>query len=423
SDSFEVQSGFENAYQLAEGARAHVQQVYPYRRLRSGSQGATVIHEDYKKYAELQRRVDNGERLGETELADLDNLTRTSPGLIGAYVLATGVARILGHTDRALEYSERAEKLAPYDPRPLFARFQAELEGHQLDQAPKTLERLEKLAPIDARVKIASADLWEARRNLKEALSLREKAVQRRPTWRNILKLATLEFRLGKSDSASKRLGDLLTAQPDNQYVWDEVADVEVQYGDLHRAATLYEKMIRIQPASWYLLRNLASTYYLLGNYAAAAAADRRALALKPDDPWLRFHLAKTREVQGDLTGVKQVYSSFEKELAAAPHPLDMWHSLLEVQCLARLGKQVEATALADEIFRQRPEEAQILNQAAQLYAILRMPNRVYFYMEMALAKGLRREWFTIPEFRSLDKEDPKFRLLLDQYTAPKVAS
>jgi tetratricopeptide (TPR) repeat protein len=422
SKSFEVEGGFENAYQLAEGVGAHVQQVYSDHRLRPESQSASVWPQDYATYIELQRRVDQGERLGKAELARLDSLTQTSRGLIGAYVLATSVARILGDTGRALECSERAERLAPYDPRPLLARLQAELEGHRLDRAPETLARFEKLAPGDARVKTAKADLLEARGELEEARILREEVAKRRPTWRNILTLATLELRLGASDSASKRLGDLLTAQPDNQYVWAEVADVETKYGDLHRAVALYEKMNRSHPAL-YLLRNLAGAYYLLGNYAAAAAADRRALALSPDDPWLRFHLAKTLEAQGSLTGAKQVYHSLANELAAAPHPLDMWHSLLEVQCLARLGQQAEATALADEVLRQRPEDVQFLHQAAQLYAILRKPNKAYYFMELALEKGLSRAWFTIPEFRSLDEEDPKFRLLLDRYTARKIAS
>ncbi len=421
SKPFEVQGGFENSYQLAEGVAAHVQEVYFGHGPRPGSPGA-VKPDDYSVYIALERRLNQGERLGKSDLDRLDSLTQTSPGLIGAYVLAASVARMLEDTDRAIKYSKEAERIAPYDPRPLLARLQAELEGHRLYRAPETLARLEKLAPGDARVKTTKADLLEARGELQEARILRGEVAERRPNWHNILTLATLEFRLGSSDSASRRLEDLLTAQPDNQYVWDEVADVETRYGDLRRAAALYEKMARNHPAS-YLLKNLASTYYLLGHHADAAAADRRALALKPDDPWLRFHLAKTLEAQGELTGAKQVYRSLAVEFAGAPHPLDIWHSLLEVQCLARLGQQAEATALADAVLKRRPDDAQILHQAAQLYAILRKPNQVYFYMERALEKGLRREWFTIPEFRALDEEDPKFRLLLDQYTARKVAN
>ncbi|HSS51897.1 MAG TPA: tetratricopeptide repeat protein, partial [Thermoanaerobaculia bacterium] len=239
SKSFEVQSGFENAYQLAEGVGVHVQQVYSDRRLRSESQGASVRPQDYSTYIELQRRVDHGQRLGEAELARLDSLIQTSPGLIGAYVLATGVARILGDTDRALGYSERAEKLAPYDPRPLFIRLRIEVKKGQFDSARETLLRLAKLAPGDARVQGAEADLLEARGELEKAHSLRKEIARRRPAWRHILELATLEFRLGASEDALRRLKDLLAAQPDNQYVWEGVAAVEAGFGDLKRAAEL----------------------------------------------------------------------------------------------------------------------------------------------------------------------------------------
>lgn len=420
SQPFEVQGDFENAFQLAEGVRVHVQHVYSGRRLRRDSPGAMVRPQDYSIYVELQRRVDRGESLEEAALARLDSLLQTSPGLIGAYVLATGIARQLGDIDRALHYSARAEELAPDDPRPLIARIKAELSGGRLDTAPATLARLERLAPGDARVKLAQGDLLEARGELAKARIQLEAVAQRRPTWRNVLKLAKLEFRLGASNRARERLERLLAVHPDNEYVWDQVAAVEAAYGDLNRAAALYENLVQIRPAP-RLLRNLGRTYYLLNDYAAAAAVERRALALDPDDHWLRFNLARTLEAQGDRTGAKRLYLSLANELAAAPRQLRMRLGLLNAHCLARLGKQAEATLLADEVLKLRPEEVQNLHQAAQLYAVLRRPHQAYSYMELALEKGLNRQWFMIPEFRSLDEEDPGFRLLLERYTTREM--
>ena len=414
SDPFEVQGSFENAFQLAEGVRVHVQQVYSDHRLRADSPGATVRPQDYSVYIELQHRADRGERLAESELARLDSLLQTSPGLIGAYVLATGVARTLGNFDRSLVYSARAEELAPFDPRPLIARLQAELEGNRRDAALVTMERLRALAPGDARVKTANADLLEARGELKEALILRQEVARRRPTWRNVLKLASLEFRRGASESARQHLQDLLAAQPDNQYVRENVAIVEAVHGDLHHAAELYEDLARIQPTP-RLITNLGLSRYLLGDYTAAAAAYRRALALDPHHLMSRFNLATSREAQGNLAGAQQIYRDLVKELAAAPPP-DTKTGMLYAQCLARLGRRLNATRLADEILKQRPEEAQTLHQAAQVYAILGDRYSALFYTKLALEKGLRREWFTIPEFRSL-QNDPEFRTLLDRYT------
>lgn len=421
SDPFEVQGGFDNAYLLAEGVKVHVRRLYSDRRPRPDSPGGSVRPEDYSTYSELDRRVDRGEHLGEAELDRLDSLLETSPGLVGAYVLATGIARGQGDTERALGYAARAEELAPFDPRPLIAHLHAELEGGRLDAAPATLARLESLAPGDTRVKAAHADLLEARGELEAAFPLREEIARRRPTWRNLLRLATLEFRLGARDSASRRLENLLAAQPDNQYVWENVAAVEANYGDLRRAATLYAKLTQTGSAPPYLTTNLGLLYYILGEYEAAEAAYRRALALDPDDRMNRFNLATTLEAQGDKTGAQRLYRDLEKELAAAPPPLDAYAQMLRAQCLARLGQKAAATALADAIFKQRPEDVQSLHQAAQIYAILGDRESARFYAKLALEKALRWEWLTIPEFRS--QEDPELRVLLDRYRNRSRAS
>jgi Flp pilus assembly protein TadD len=417
---FDVPAGTENAQQLAEGVRVNLQRIYPDHPPSSKSRGGQARSHDYATYIELERRVDAGERLGAGELARLDALLRTSPGLVGAYVLAAVTARHQGDLDRAFDYAVRAEEIAPHDPRPLFIRFRIEVEGRRFDAARATLARLTERAPADARVRSAEADLLEAQGELKKALLLRKAVAERRPTWRQILELATLEYRLGASDSARRRLGDLLKAQPENQYVRQNLATLEALSGDLERAATLYEELIRVQPARPDLT-NLGFVRYLLGDYTAAAAAHRRALELEPDHLLTRFNLGTALQARGDLAGARHLYRILEKELAAASTPLDGQTRMLHAQCFARLGRRDDALRLADEVLEQRPEEIQVLNLAAQLYALLGERLSALFYTELALKKGLRREWFTIPEFHSLEK-DPDFRALLDSFKAHRAA-
>jgi serine/threonine-protein kinase len=399
SEPFEVQSGFENAYQLAEGVWVHVRQVYSAHRLHPESAGSSVKPKDYSAYAKLQRRVNRGERLGDAELDQLDALLRTSP-LVGAYVLAAGIARNQGELDRGFDYTVQAEKIAPYDPRPLFIRLRIEVKKGQFHFARETLLRLAKLAPGDARVQGAEADLLEARGELEKAHSLRKEVVRRRPAWRHILELATLEFRLGASEDALRRLKDLLAVQPDNQYVWEGVAAVEAGFGDLKRAAELYEKLNRTWPARQYLT-NLGFVRYLLGDYAAAIAVDRRALDLESNDLLTRFNLATALETKGELAEARRFYSALVRELAATP-PQDVYNRLLHAQCLVRLNQREAASRLADEVLKERPEDFQNLYLAAQLYALLGETTQARYYAELALKKGLRPEWFSTPEFSSL---------------------
>ncbi len=418
---FEVQAGIENVQRLAEGVRANLQQLYRDHRLRPESKGGRVRPEDYSAYIQLERRVDGGERLGPKELDRLDALLRTSPDLLGAYRLAAEIARELEQVDRALGYCSRAEAVAPNDPRILFSRFHAEMAGNRLAAAQATLRRLSDLVPGDARVPRAKADLLEARGELKEARRVLQEVVRRRPLWRPmILELATLEFRLGESDSARRRLEELLKAQPGNQYVRERLAFSEAFYGDLERAATIYEELIRLQPAR-PLFSNLGFTRFLLGDYAAAESAYRQALALEPHGTLTRFNLATALEAEGKLPEARNLYRALAEELAAVPNLSDDRTRMLHAQCLVRLGRRDDAVRLAEEVLKKAPEDIQVLHQAAQLYALLGERLTALFYIEQARKRGIRREWFTIPEFSSL-KKDPDFQALLNIQSTSQAA-
>jgi tetratricopeptide (TPR) repeat protein len=411
---FVVQTGIENVQGLAEGVQANLQRLYPDHPLRPESKGATVRPEDYSAYIKFQRRADRGESLGAKELDDLDALLRNSPGLLGAYRLAAENARYLGQVDRALDYISRAEAVAPNDPRILFARFHTEMAGNQFTSAQETLNRLSKFSPGDARVPRAQADLLEAGGELKAARDVMQKVAERRPLWQSILKLATLEIRLGESDSARRRLEELLEEQPRNQFVLENLAYLDANSGDLKRAATIYGELISLEPESAQLyLTSLGFVRYLLGDYAAAESAYRQALDKEPDKPLARFNLATALEAEGKLPEAQRRYRELADELAAVPNLSDNRTRMLHAQCHARLGQRDEAERLADEVLKKAPEEVEILNQAAQLYALLGERLTALYYIERALKKGRRREWFMIPEFNSL-KKDPEFQRLLN---------
>jgi tetratricopeptide (TPR) repeat protein len=407
---FEVPIGIENAYQLADGVRSNLRRIYSNRRLQPGSAGDNVRSEDYSAYIKLERLYTT--RLGNKELAQLDRLLTTSRDLLGAYLLAASILRNQRAIDRALSYVTKAEKISPYDPTPLFTRIQIELEGKRLDAAGTTLARLEKLAPNDVRVQSARAELLEAKGSLEEAYPLRIKAAQRRPTWTRILELATLEFRLGASDSARRRLRDLYAVQPNNQWILEHLAALEAVYGDPKRAAELYEELIHIRPAR-PLFTSLGFVRFLTGDYAAAIEADRQAIAMEPGYLLTRFNLSEALEAQGDLTESRRICSALVQEIATLRAPPDLSTRLQHAQCLVRLGDRAKAERIAGEVLKTRPEDIQDLHNAAQLYEILGDHISARFYTKLALEKGLGRAWFLIPAFRSIEK-DPEFQALLD---------
>jgi tetratricopeptide (TPR) repeat protein len=408
---FPVQTGIENAYQLADAVRSYLPRLYPDHRPRPELPEGKIKAEDYSVYIELERRIERGETLGKKDLARSDAMLQTSPGLIGAYVLAAGMARNQGKLDRALDYVLRAERIAPYDPRPLFARLRIEVKQNRLEAADATLKRLSSLAPGDARVERAQAELLEARGDFEQARRLRQEVANRRPTWRNVLELASLDLSLGAKEETWQRLREILAAQPNNQYVLEEVAALEETFGDLKQAAALYERLSRLQP-TLPRLTNLGFVHYLLGDYSAAAVAYREALALNPGHLATRFNLATALEAQGDGRGAHLLYRTLASEIAAPSTPPDAYTRMLLAQCLVRLGQRVDAAQVASEALKQRPDDVAVLYQATQVYALLGDRYSALYYTKLAREKGLRREWFTIPELKSL-QEDPGFRDLL----------
>lgn len=416
---FEVQIGIDKAQQLEDAVRVHLRQLYRRYRSRPESPGSEVKPQDYRAFIEIERRSDRGETLGTEDLDRLDGLFRTSPDFLSAYLMAASIARRVPDLDRAMGYAEQAHQLAPHDPRPLFERFRIEIEGDRLEEAQATLAGLAALAPGDVRVQTAEAEILEKRGKLKEAHRLRLEIVRRRPTWRQILGLSVLEVRLGDSETALRRLRNLLQAQPDNFYALENLASLEAQFGDLNEAARLYEKMIEIRPEH-RSFASLGTVRYLLADYAAAAAAYRRALDFQPDNLPARANLANAWEAQGDSAKAMALYRALEKDFAAAPGPTDTRTRMFHAKCLARLGRRAEATRLAEEALKQVPEDVQILHQAAQLYALIGERLTALYYIELSLkkGKGLRREWFTMPEFRSLE-DDPEFQRLLDAHSPP----
>jgi tetratricopeptide (TPR) repeat protein len=418
-EGFEVPVGLESSYQLAAGVRGALQRLYRGHKPRRGSPGV-VRSDDYADYIEIERRVEAGRLVGREELDRLDQVLQTSPGLVGAYLLAAGISRLCDEPERGLDYARRAESIAPHDPEPIFARLRIEVLQDELDTAEATLARLADLVPADVRVKRGRAELLTARGELEEAWKLRQEVARDRPTWRHVRELASLELSMGAHEMGAQRLRQLLAQHPDNQYLLEDLAELEASSGDLKRAAELYERLVRLQPAV-SSLTSLGFVRYLLGDYDAAAKIYRRAVDVAPDHSQARFNLAAALEALGQRREAQDRFRALAQELAAAPLSSDPSLRMLYAQCLARLARRDEALRLADEVLKQRPEDVYLLHRAAQVHAYLGGKIEALYYVELALEKGLRREWFLIPGFGPLQK-DSDFLDLLERHQPSAVA-
>ena len=411
--SFDVSSEPEDSLALASAVAIHVREAFPDHRPRSRGERLEVRGADYGLYLRLLQRAEGGEALASKDIDELEQLTRSSPGLVEAHVLSARAARLLGESRRAEAILEKAEARERNDPQLAYERFQFELETGQLADAESALAELEKRAPGDIRGWRARGRLLTRQGKLQEAAEVHRRLVRERPSWKNLWYVASIEMDLADVKGARQHLEQLLQVSPGNRKGLVMMAELEVLMGDPVRAAQIYQGLLK-EKVTEAELGNLGWSLLLAGDYAASAAAYRGALELAPDDPLTRLNLGIAREGGGDTEGARRLYRELLDRMASreGKGALTVSERLIKAQALARLGDAVPAVALTIQALGEGDRDPQVIFQAAVIYAICGEQNHAIVNAKEARRRGLSRPWFAIPGFESL-RNAPAFRELL----------
>lgn len=377
-----------------------------------------VSAEAYRTFLELRLRADRGDRFDRDDLNRAEQMIRDSPQFLEGVLFAAFIANAIGEVQQARELAIAAEQLAPTDPRPLFRRVRIELEAGRNEDAERAVETLEAVAPGDILSLVARAALYKHRSRLKEARSLQEMVVQLRPSWQNLYELADIEYTLGDYDSARKHLALLLTRSPDNPHALGLLARLELFFGDLSEAESIYKNLITTHPNSAEAhLGNLGLSRYLQGHFDSAVDSYRQALeqgdSSRASGWLLELNLANALDGQGDRDQASSLWRKILEELRAhqreaEPKP---YQRMMEAECLARLGEMREAVAVTQETLR-AADNPSLSYQAALVYALTGDRTHALLYSEKALKAGIRPRWFRIPAFAGL-LEEPELQALL----------
>jgi Flp pilus assembly protein TadD len=411
--SFDVSSEPEDSLALASAVAIHVREAFPDHRPRSPSERLEVQSADYARYLGLLKRTEAGEALGRTDIDELEQINRSSPGLNEAYILSARAARLLQDRPRAEAILQAAEARHRDDPQLAYERFLLELETGQLINAESALAELERRAPGDIRVWRARGRLLARQGKLTQAAEVHRRLVRERPSWKNLWYVASIEMDLGDAKGARQHLEQLLQVSPGNRKGLSMMAELEVLMGDATKAARIYEGLLKVKVTEKDL-SSLGWSLLLAGDYSAAVAAYRRARELEPDDLLSSLNLGIAHEGDGDTEGAHRLYRELLDRIGLREKKgtLNVSERLIKAQALARLGDSVPAVALTMQALGEGDRDPQVIFQAALIYALCGEQNHAIVNAKEARRRGLSPKWFGVPGFEPLRKT-PAFHDLL----------
>ena len=404
---------------LANGVAASLHRGYADQELREGVPSLEVRPEDYAEFLAIWQRLEAGRSAWAPELERLDQVTASSPRFLEAQLQAATLALNLYEDTRDLEYQRRARaaveaarSLSPAYPRLLATDFRVALSEGDWSRAESTLAELEEAVPGDPIVDLQRSRLAEARGDLRAAISLLLDLVERRPTWRDLMRLAGLELKASDVAAARRHLEQAIAMVPRNTWPVAKLGELELIYGDLRRAEKIYQDLVAAGPQRSDLT-NLGLVRFLLGDYAGAADSYRKARALEPGHPAVLLNLAEAEWALGRRT---EALDLFAQALAALEQkgtgsPLNPVDRCLEAQCRVRLGQSRQAVAIAHEVLQKHPQDADVTYQAALVFALAGEDSSAQALAGKALEMGIRSRWFRVPGFEKV-RSDSDFQRL-----------
>jgi serine/threonine-protein kinase len=299
--------------------------------------------------------------------------------------------------DRALVAIDSARSLDPSNPRTRFVEAEIHLAAGQIEQVEKVLRDLEKELPGDAYTEELRARVWMAQGETARALETMGKLTARRPSWNRLLNLARMAAGVGKIDLALSTLAQLEERAPNHRAGRRLRANLELKYGDLDRAAALYETLA-VETPSLSVWSNLGLVNLLRRDAAAALEALGRAREMAPGNPMVLLNLADGYTLAGDEEAATALYSEvlerLEKGEAGDPQLLTT-----RAQARARLGRKTEAVADVEMAIRQAPDNPAVRFEAALVYSLVGDLTSAERNRRLALDLGFEERWFTLAAF------------------------
>jgi protein O-GlcNAc transferase len=163
---------------------------------------------------------------------------------------------------------------------------------------------------------------------------------------------------------------DILKVQPDNYMVYNNLANVLREKGQLAEAIFCYQKVIEIKPDDAMGYNNLANALQEKGQVDEAVKYYQKALDLKPDFDMARNNLAVAYCGIGNIhrgTGrLQEAMNSYEKALSANPNSAGAYFCLADIFLQQNLLD--EAATCFNKALQLSPPNAEVYKNIGYLF-------------------------------------------------------
>ncbi len=225
----------------------------------------------------------------------------------------------LGQVDRALARIDAAVAAHPDSGSLLELRGAALARAGRPAEARTALEQALEADPQNVRALTGLAKLAAAAGEIPQAVEILDRAAALGPADAPARYLAAqILLAAGSTEDAERRLREVVAESPANGSARNDLAWLLANRGtDLDTALSLAEQARRIQPTA-DVIDTLGFVQLKRGDAAAATALFEEALALRPKDPTIRYHLGLALAKAGNR---ERAAAALQEALDAGPFP------------------------------------------------------------------------------------------------------
>jgi serine/threonine-protein kinase len=385
-----------------------------------------VNEDDYRDYIALYSQIKGHGNYSEKSLTQLEALLTHSPYLYAGYGLYRDAALDLYLDSKDKKYFQQLDVLLQNSPPEyrysVFAavdRFWLASDRGNMAEARIQVGEAKKRGADDLTILGFEAFMFFNNGNYKKAADSYANAFKLRPSSSLLYNIAFSYWRMGDLTKAESSLNKMLKIVPNDYKAIRLQANIWLLQGRLDLAITAYLKIVN-SINNGRDLTNLSLAYSLNKQYDKSLEFAKKALEQNPKHPFKLLNLADIEMILGDKKSAKSHYRQVVASLIGKS----------EVKYLANLAQaygQLEQSNLAIAALSKAqalaPESGEVSYASAIVYSLLKEKASAIHHVEAALKNDVGIVWFNLPWFDSLCLENEFQQLMLSYNNATRCLS